>query len=94
LNTHDIKLARKLYSFLKPNDVLLGDRAFCAYADIFPKLISLGGFGVSFSCLFLALGETFDLPEVVNGVAIIGGAIISPFWFIWVGIILRQMSRQ
>ena len=35
LNTHDIKLARKLYSFLKPNDVLLGDRAFCAYADIF-----------------------------------------------------------
>ncbi|MEH2279671.1 MAG: transposase domain-containing protein [Nostoc sp.] len=24
LNTHDIKLARKLYSFLKPNDVLLG----------------------------------------------------------------------
>ncbi|WP_292789408.1 IS4 family transposase [Nostoc sp. NMS7] len=35
LNTHDIKLARKLYSFLKPNDVLVGDRAFCAYADIF-----------------------------------------------------------
>ncbi len=34
LNTHDIKLARKLYRFLKPNDVLLGDRAFCAYADI------------------------------------------------------------
>jgi hypothetical protein len=25
LNTHDIKLARKLYSFLEPNDVLLGD---------------------------------------------------------------------
>jgi hypothetical protein len=35
LNTHDIKLARKLYSFLKPNDVLVGDRAFCAYADMF-----------------------------------------------------------
>ncbi|MCC5613760.1 IS4 family transposase [Nostoc sp. CHAB 5836] len=35
LNTHDIKLARRLYSFLKPNDVLVGDRAFCAYADIF-----------------------------------------------------------
>ena len=35
INTHDIKLARKLYSFLKPNDVLLGDRAFCAYADMF-----------------------------------------------------------
>lgn len=35
LNTHDIKLARKMYSFLKPNDVLLGDRAFCAYADMF-----------------------------------------------------------
>jgi hypothetical protein len=35
LNTHDIKLARKLYSFLNPNDVLLGDRAFCAYADMF-----------------------------------------------------------
>lgn len=35
LNTHDIKLARNLYSVLKPNDVLLGDRAFCAYADIF-----------------------------------------------------------
>ena len=34
LNTHDIKLARKLYSFIKPNDVLLGDRAFCAYADM------------------------------------------------------------
>jgi hypothetical protein len=34
MNTHDIKLARKLYSFLQPNDVLLGDRAFCAYADI------------------------------------------------------------
>jgi len=35
LNTHDIKLARKLYSFLKQNDVLVGDRAFCAYADMF-----------------------------------------------------------
>ncbi len=34
LNTHDIKLARKLYRFLKPHDVLLGDRAFCAYSDI------------------------------------------------------------
>ncbi|MEH2215347.1 hypothetical protein [Nostoc sp.] len=34
-NTHDIKLARKLYSSLKPNDVLRGDRGFCAYADMF-----------------------------------------------------------
>jgi hypothetical protein len=34
LNTHDIKLARQLYQFLKPSDILLGDRAFCAYADI------------------------------------------------------------
>ncbi|MEJ6480691.1 IS4 family transposase [Nostoc punctiforme UO1] len=34
MNTHDLKLARRLYSFLKPNDVLLGDRAFCAYADM------------------------------------------------------------
>ena len=35
LTSHDIKLARNLYSFLKPNDVLVGDRAFCAYADMF-----------------------------------------------------------
>lgn len=35
LNTHDIKLARRLYEFLNPNDVLLGDRAFCSYADLF-----------------------------------------------------------
>ncbi|WP_414590516.1 IS4 family transposase [Anabaena sp. CCY 9614] len=28
LNTHDIKLARKLYSFLKPNDVLLYEKKF------------------------------------------------------------------
>ncbi len=34
LNTHDLTLARKLYKFLKPNDILLGDRAFCAYADL------------------------------------------------------------
>ncbi|WP_041393556.1 IS4 family transposase [Pleurocapsa sp. PCC 7327] len=34
LNTHALKLARKLYQFLKPNDILLGDRAFCAYADL------------------------------------------------------------
>lgn len=34
LNTHDIKLARKLYQFLQPLDILLGDRAFCAYADL------------------------------------------------------------
>ncbi|EKF04507.1 putative transposase [Tolypothrix sp. PCC 7601] len=34
LNTHDIKLARQLYQFLNPLDILLGDRAFCAYADI------------------------------------------------------------
>ena len=34
LNTHDIKLARKLYQFLTPLDILLGDRAFCAYADL------------------------------------------------------------
>jgi hypothetical protein len=34
LNTHDLTLARKLYQFLNPKDVLLGDRAFCAYADL------------------------------------------------------------
>jgi hypothetical protein len=50
LNTHDLKLARHLYRFLNPLDVLLGDRAswkvlgeakphpklsaFCAYADL------------------------------------------------------------
>jgi hypothetical protein len=34
MNTHDIKLARQLYQFLKPLDILVGDRAFCAYADI------------------------------------------------------------
>ncbi|MDZ4877969.1 MAG: IS4 family transposase ISAcma16 [Chroococcidiopsis cubana SAG 39.79] len=34
LNTHDIKLARNLYQFLHPLDILLGDRAFCAYADL------------------------------------------------------------
>ena len=28
LNTHDLKLARKLYQFLNPLDVLLGDRAY------------------------------------------------------------------
>ncbi|MFH7024062.1 MAG: hypothetical protein ACHBN1_01305 [Heteroscytonema crispum UTEX LB 1556] len=34
LNTHDIKLARDLYQFLNPLDILLGDRAFCSYADL------------------------------------------------------------
>lgn len=34
LNTHDVKLARRLYKFLNPGDVLLGDRAFCSYADL------------------------------------------------------------
>jgi hypothetical protein len=33
-NTHDVKLARKLYQFLEAGDVLLGDRAFCSYADL------------------------------------------------------------
>ena len=32
--THDVKLARRLYQYLDPGDVLLGDRAFCSYADI------------------------------------------------------------
>ncbi len=27
LNTHDLKLARKMYKELNPSDVLLGDRA-------------------------------------------------------------------
>lgn len=27
-------MARKLYQFLNPGDVLLGNRAFCAYADL------------------------------------------------------------
>jgi hypothetical protein len=34
LNTHALQLARKLSQFLNPLDVLLGDRAFCAYADL------------------------------------------------------------
>ena len=33
LNVHDVKLARKVYEFLAPGDVLVGDRAFCSYAD-------------------------------------------------------------
>ncbi len=34
VNTHDIQLARRLFKFLSKRDVLLGDRAFCAYADL------------------------------------------------------------
>lgn len=34
LNTHDVKIARKLYRCLSFGDVLLGDRAFCCYADL------------------------------------------------------------
>jgi len=34
-NMHDIQLARQLYQFLNPGDVLLGDCAFCSYADLF-----------------------------------------------------------
>ncbi len=34
MNTHDLTLARKLYKQLNPLDVLLGDRAFCAYTDL------------------------------------------------------------
>ncbi|MGK7887446.1 MAG: IS4 family transposase, partial [Crocosphaera sp.] len=33
--THDIKLARKLSDYLDPGDILLGDRAFCSYIDIY-----------------------------------------------------------
>ena len=33
--THDVKLARRLYQYLNPGDVLLGDRAFCSYADLY-----------------------------------------------------------
>ena len=32
--THDLKLARQIYQFLVPGDVLLGDCAFCSYADL------------------------------------------------------------
>jgi hypothetical protein len=35
LNVGDVKLARLLYQFLNPEDVLLGDRAFCSYADFY-----------------------------------------------------------
>lgn len=35
MNTHDVKLARQIYQFLNPGDVLLGDCAFCSYADMF-----------------------------------------------------------
>lgn len=34
LHTHDVKLARLLYAKLHPGDFLLGDRAFCSYADL------------------------------------------------------------
>lgn len=34
-DTHDLKLARIIYQFLSPGDVLLGDCAFCSYADMF-----------------------------------------------------------
>lgn len=34
-NVGDVKLARILYEFLKPGDILLGDRAFCSYADFY-----------------------------------------------------------
>lgn len=35
LNVNDIKFARRLDEFLNPKDVILGDRAFCSYADFF-----------------------------------------------------------
>lgn len=34
LNTHELRLARKLYQFLNRGDVLLGDRGFCTYPEL------------------------------------------------------------
>jgi hypothetical protein len=41
LNTHDVKLAQKLYEFLSPGDILLADSAFHSYGD-FHRLIQMG----------------------------------------------------
>jgi Transposase DDE domain/Insertion element 4 transposase N-terminal len=41
LNTHDVKLAQKLYEFLSPGDILLGDSAFHSYGD-FHRLVQMG----------------------------------------------------
>ncbi len=30
-----LKNARQLYNYLTPGDIALGDRAFCAYSDIY-----------------------------------------------------------
>ncbi len=55
-----------------------------------PRPLALLGIAVAIAYLVLVTPILSERREVVQGVAGIGGVILAPIWYIWIGLMLRR----
>jgi hypothetical protein len=57
-----------------------------------PKNLALLGLIVGGLNFLAVAGDSFELQIILNILAVLGGLVVGPIWFIWVGITLRRLT--
>lgn len=60
--------------------------------DTLPKFLSYLGIIVAIAYWLVVVGFVFNLETLVAVAAGLGGVILGPIWYIWIGLRLRQTS--
>jgi hypothetical protein len=64
-----------------------------ARAGLWPRMLSYIGIAVAVMYWLVVIANLFDIGLLLSIVAGLGGVILAPIWYIWVGLRLRQASE-
>jgi Domain of unknown function (DUF4386) len=65
-----------------------------ARAGLWPRTLSYIGIAVAVLYWLLVVAAVFDIGILNSIVAGLGGVILAPIWYIWVGLLLRRESKR
>lgn len=57
---------------------------------LWPRSLACLGVVLAIACWLVPVGELLNIALLYNIAAALGGAILSPIWFIWMGLTLRR----
>jgi hypothetical protein len=61
-------------------------------AKIWPTVLSYVGIAVAILYWLVVVSFVFDVGILLSIVAGLGGVILAPIWYIWIGLLLRRLS--
>lgn len=63
-------------------------------AGLWPRMLSYIGIAVAVMYWLLVVANVFGIWLLISIVAGLGGVILAPIWYIWVGLLLRRVGEE